>query len=94
MHLYDNSQLDWHLENGIGLKVTQKTGYPWEGRVDITVTPAEASEFTFYLRIPGWADHAQVAVNGKGTTGATPGQYLPIRRRWSPGDVVTEVTRA
>jgi len=74
LHLYDNSELNWHLENGVGLKVTQKTSYPWDGRVEITVTPAEASEFTFYLRIPGWADHAQVAVNGKGLTGATPGQ--------------------
>jgi DUF1680 family protein len=88
VHLYDNSELNWRLENGVGLKVTQKTSYPWDGRVEITVTPAEASEFTFYLRIPGWADHAQVAVSGKGMTGATPGQYLPIRRRWSPGDVV------
>ena len=45
-HLYDNSELDWHLENGVGLKVTQKTNYPWEGGVGITVSPAEASEFT------------------------------------------------
>ena len=29
-----------------------------------------------------------MAVNGKGLTGATPGAYLPIRRRWSPGDVI------
>ena len=35
VHLYDNSQLDWHLENGTGLKVTQKTNYPWDGGVDI-----------------------------------------------------------
>jgi len=88
VHLYDNSQLDWHLENGVGLKLIQKTGYPWDGGVEITVTPAEASEFTLYLRIPGWADHAQVAVNGKRLTGAAPGQYFPIRRRWSPADVV------
>ena len=32
VHLYDNAELDWHLENGIGLKVTQKTNYPWDGR--------------------------------------------------------------
>jgi uncharacterized protein len=88
LHLYDNSELNWHLENGVGLKVVQKTNYPWDGNVEITVTPAEPSEFTFYLRVPGWADHAQVAVNGKGLTGATPGTYLPIRRRWSPGDTV------
>jgi uncharacterized protein len=88
VHLYDNSELNWHLENGVGLKVAQKTNYPWDGNVEITVTPAEPSEFTFYLRIPGWADHAQVAVNAKGLTGATPGAYLPIRRRWSPGDTI------
>jgi len=88
VHLYDDSQLNWGLESGVGLKVAQKTNYPWDGNVEITVTPAEPSEFTFYLRIPGWADHAQVAVNAKDQTGATPGTYLPIRRRWSAGDVI------
>jgi uncharacterized protein len=88
VHLYDNSELNWRLENGVGLKVTQKTNYPWDGGVEITVTPAQASDFTFYARIPGWADHAQVAVNAKAVPGATPGEYLQIRRRWSPGDVI------
>ncbi len=88
VHLYDNSELNWHLENGVGLKVAQKTNYPWDGDVEITVTPAQAAEFTFYLRIPGWADHAQVAVNAKSIAGATPGEYFPIRRQWSPGDVI------
>ena len=88
VHLYDNSKLDWHLENGTGLKITQKTNYPWDNSVDIAVTPAPAAEFTFYLRIPGWADGAQVTVNGKPWTGAKPGEYLPIKRRWSPGDLV------
>ena len=45
VHLYDNSELDWHLENGSALKVTQKTNYPWDGRVEITVNPAQPSEF-------------------------------------------------
>jgi DUF1680 family protein len=88
VHLYDNSELNWHLESGVGLKINQKTKYPWDGRVEITMTPAQATDFIFYLRIPGWADRAQVAINGKEFGGATPGQYLPIRRRWLAGDVV------
>ncbi len=88
LHLYDNSELDWHLENGVGLKVTQKTNYPWDGMMQVAVTPAEPSNFTFYLRVPGWADHAEVAVNGKAVTGAKPGEYLAISRRWSQGDVI------
>jgi DUF1680 family protein len=88
VHLYENSELNWHLENDTGLKIAQKTNYPWDGTVDLSLTPSEPSEFTFYVRIPGWADGTQVAVNGKAVAGAEPGKYLPIRRRWSPGDSV------
>ncbi|PYX41483.1 MAG: glycoside hydrolase family 127 protein [Acidobacteria bacterium] len=87
-HLYDNSELNWHLEDGTGLKVTQKTNYPWDGAVEITVSPAKVSDFAFYLRIPGWTDTAHVSVNKKVLAGAKPGEYFPIRRRWSAGDVI------
>jgi DUF1680 family protein len=89
VHLYDNSLLDWHLEDGTGLKVEQKTRYPWEGTVELTVTPAKKQEFTLYLRIPGWTSGAKVQVDGKTVkNGVKPGEYLPIRRRWEPGDRV------
>jgi DUF1680 family protein len=88
LHLFDNSEMDWHLEDGTSLKIAQKTNYPWDGSVDVTVTPAQAVQFTFYLRIPSWSDRTQVSVNRKVIAGATPGAYLPIRRRWSPGDTV------
>ena len=88
LHLYANSQLNWHLENGAGLKVAQKTNYPWDGSVEIAVTPAQPSTFTFYLRIPGWAAHAGVSVNGEALSGVTPGAYLAINRRWTPGDTI------
>jgi DUF1680 family protein len=89
VHLYDNSQLDWHLETGTPLKIQQKTNYPWNGDVELTLNPAKDTDFTFYVRIPGWAVGAKVAVNGKTIDGVTPGEYLPIRRTWKPGDVVT-----
>ena len=89
VHFYDDSELTWRLENGVGLKVSQKTNYPWDGDVQIAVSPAEASEFTIYARIPGWTDHAQVKVNNNAISGAKPGEYLPIRRRWSPGDTIS-----
>jgi len=88
VHLYDNSELNWRLEDGTPLKVTQKTNYPWEGDAAITVTPASASAFTVFLRVPGWSRRAQVSVNGKPLSGAAPGAYFPIRRSWSPGDTI------
>jgi hypothetical protein len=87
-HLYDNSELNWRLDNGTGLKVTQKTNYPWDGSVEITVTPEPSADFTFYLRIPAWTDHAQVAVNKQPLLGAKPGEYMAIKRRWNAGDVI------
>ena len=88
VHLYDNSELKWRLEDGTGILLSQKTEYPWQGIVDVSVTPAAAAQFALYLRIPGWADSAQVSVNGKKIGGATPGQYLAIRREWTAGDAV------
>jgi DUF1680 family protein len=89
LHLYDNSLLDWHLEDGTALKVAQKTNYPWDGAVEITLTPAKPTRFTFHLRIPGWSDGTQVTVNGKQMQGATAGQYLGLQREWSAGDVIS-----
>lgn len=88
VHLYDNSELDWHLEGGTSLKVTQKTNYPWNGTVEIAVTPANPTDFTVYLRIPNWATSAQVTVNSEVVKDVKAGTYLPIRRRWSHGDLV------
>jgi DUF1680 family protein len=88
VHLYDNSLLDWPLEDGTPLKVQQKTNYPWDGEVQLTITPADAHEFTIRVRIPWWADGASVAVNGKVQSGANAGEYLAVRRNWKPGDTV------
>lgn len=89
VHLFDNSVLDWHLEDGTGLKITQKTNFPWEGTVDFTLDPAQPAEFTFYLRIPGWSHDAKVFVDGEPMySGIDPGKYLAIRRHWKTGDKV------
>jgi uncharacterized protein len=89
VHLYDNSVLDWHLESGLPIQVQQKTNYPWDGDIQLTVKPSEPADFTVHLRIPGWARNVKVAVNGKPVEGVQPGEYLAIHRRWSPGDVAT-----
>jgi DUF1680 family protein len=89
LHLYENSQLDWKLQDGTAFGVTQKTNYPWDGAVDIAVNPAKPAQFTLYLRIPGWSDATQVTVNGKPLSGASPGQYLAVKRDWRNGDVVS-----
>jgi len=35
--------------------VQQKTDYPWDGNIKISITPEKEAEFTLFIRIPGWA---------------------------------------
>jgi uncharacterized protein len=88
VHLYDNSQMNWRLNDGTGLKVTQTTNYPWAGQVKLTVSPSSPSEFVVYVRIPGWSATNTAKVNGEEVRGARPGSYLAIRRRWSANDII------
>lgn len=84
VHLYDNSRLSWKLEDGTPVEVTQATRYPWEGKVELTVSPASAKEFTLYLRRPAWAQSASVDLPSRMEKG-----YLAIHRMWKKGDRVT-----
>jgi DUF1680 family protein len=89
VHLYDNNDLDWKLENGDGLKLKVATRYPWEGVVDLAVNPERPGDFTLFLRVPAWSEKTEVLVNDA-PTAAQPkaGEYLALRRRWKPGDLV------
>jgi uncharacterized protein len=88
VHLYDNSELSWRLHDGNGLRIRQQTHYPWSGDVRLTITPATPGEFTVFVRVPSWSRSNSVKVNGDSIAGAQPGQYLPIRRRWSANDTI------
>ncbi len=88
VHLYDNSRLDWHLEDGRKLALEQKTRYPWDGAVEIVVSPESAAEFAVFLRIPGWCEKASVTVNGAAAGEAQPGSYVKLQRTWKAGDII------
>lgn len=42
------------------VKLIQKTDYPWDGRVTVTVSPQRRSTFALNIRIPGWAQNRPV----------------------------------
>ncbi|MBI4877673.1 MAG: glycoside hydrolase family 127 protein [Acidobacteria bacterium] len=92
IHLYDNNDLDWKLEDGTALKLKVLTRYPWEGAADIALNVGRPAEFTLFLRIPGWSERTEVLVNGEpAASSPKPGEYLPLRRRWKAGDIVRVV---
>jgi DUF1680 family protein len=90
VNLYHPNELDWRLEDGSRLKLTQKTNYPWDGSVEISVAPATPAEFTLFLRIPEWSLSTKVELNGRPAPGAVAaGRYFAVKRRWQAGDRVT-----
>ncbi len=62
------------------LEVEQTTGYPWDGKVTLTVKKAKNLQ-TIQLHKPNWCDKYTVKVNGENAD-------LSITRKWKKGDVI------
>lgn len=79
---------------GVGeVSLTEKTEYPWEGQVAVTVDrlPKKARKTVWALkfRVPEWCQNYTVKVNGEAVeTTADASAYLTINRVWKAGDVV------
>lgn len=86
VHLYAQNEARLSLANGQVVGLKQRTNYPWDGRIELTVE--DAGEFSLFLRIPGWCETgAALAINGQPFAGAlTPGSYVEVRRAWRADD--------
>jgi hypothetical protein len=45
---------------GVKVKLAQTTDYPWNGAVQLAVSPEKPAKFTLRLRIPGWTQNHPV----------------------------------
>ncbi len=55
VNLYAAGEATLKMDDGSALKLTQKTEYPWDGKILLTINPAQVADFNLKLRIPGWA---------------------------------------
>jgi DUF1680 family protein len=92
VNLYGSNRLRTKLSNGFVLAMSQKTDYPWDGKISFLLEESPAVPFSLFLRIPGWAKSATVRVNGrKQDLKIVPGTYAELSRRWTKGDLVEMV---
>jgi DUF1680 family protein len=70
------------------VKLTEKTNYPWDGTIAITLEPERSFAFDLNLRIPGWCKEATVAVNGEKQAATPERGYVRLARTWKAGDTV------
>lgn len=54
LNLYASNTAKIALENN-DLEIIQKTNYPWDGKITITLSPKSEKEITLKLRVPSWA---------------------------------------
>ena len=85
---------------GTDVTVTQKTNYPWDGKVSIVIKPQEERSFKIRLRVPDRSVSEiyssvpeangleSVAVNGEVVSPAIENGYVVIERSWKAGDHV------
>jgi uncharacterized protein len=88
-HLYAAGTAAVSLPETGTVTLAQRTRYPWEGDVEIAVVTDVSAPFSLFLRIPGWAAGASVAVNGVPVEEELQSRsYLELRRAWRTGDIV------
>ena len=92
VNLFIPSQLNWKEQ---GVTLTQETLFPDDEKVTLRIDKAAKKNLTLMIRIPEWAGNSkgyEITINGKKhlsdiQTGAS--TYLPIRRKWKKGDMIT-----
>ena len=87
IHLYasNSGKIDYE---GKAVEIVQTTNYPWDGTVDVTLSPVENIEFSLFLRVPGWCSRAQAKFDGK-KVDLKPGTYAEFRKKWGLGEKIT-----
>ncbi len=88
--LYAASEVRAKVGNGVEVRMTESTDYPFSDEVKFKVATKTAVKFPLYLRVPRWCEGATVSVNGrKVSAAASPSSYLVLAREWQNGDTVT-----
>jgi DUF1680 family protein len=98
INLFVGSRIHVGQVAGTGVEVVQKTDYPWNGAVAITVNPERPATFSVFVRIPDRTTSKlytespvirgvkRFAVNGQEVTPTMKKGYAVVTREWKAGD--------
>jgi len=100
VNLFVGSTINIEKIAGTNVQMVQKTDYPWNGKVDLTVNPEKPATFTLYVRVPNRTTSElytptpkvsgliSLRVNGQRITPTIEHGYAVIHRAWKKGDKV------
>lgn len=82
MGLYGENTAHIQLKSGTRFTLSQKTDYPWEGRIAFEIEDVQDFHpFTLHLRIPGWVRRGKLALGEikKEISRKEAGTYIDVR---------------
>lgn len=86
LHQYASATVRTRIGDGREVALRVGTGYPADGRVQVTILQAPPTPWTLRLRVPGWAQGAQLTVGDERQ--AVGAGYATVTRTFAVGDVV------
>jgi DUF1680 family protein len=86
--LYAPSSVEAKAGDGTLVKITEKTAYPFDETVALSLAMKSDVRFPLVLRVPAWAAGAAAVVNGK-PAGTNSRGWITIDRTWKNGDQVS-----
>jgi DUF1680 family protein len=100
VNLFIGSTINVERVAGTDVQMVQKTDYPWDGRVTITVNPKQAKGFSVYVRVPDrktselYSSTPEVkglksfSVNDQPVPPSMEKGYAVVTREWNAGDKI------
>lgn len=85
---YAPVELNAFVANGVPIKLSVETGYPFEEQIRMKLTLDKPANFPLKLRIPEWCKDPQISVNGEKLKGLKAGQIFNLNRTWKNNDVL------
>lgn len=73
---------------GVPVRISEDTEYPFRERIRILINPQSPLTFPLLLRIPGWAQGAEISVNAAPAGTPKPDTFFRLERTWKTGDQV------
>lgn len=86
--VYAPSQVTAKVADGVTVKFTEKTNYPFDEIIHFIFNSSKNVRFPLDLRIPSWCEESTILINNKKWMNKSGGNIVRIEREWKNEDSV------
>ena len=85
LHQFATGSLDAPVKGGT-VRIATKTGYPWDGDIEISIGESVAEPWTLSVRVPEWCPSATASLGGTEKLAQSGPGTIELTRTWHAGD--------